>query len=58
MAFLCVSQQGEQKNTTEPFWGKSMSKTKCEKTEGKKTFPLSFPPFDFFFNRVFGRFFA
>jgi hypothetical protein len=26
MAFLCVSQQGEFKNTTKTFWGKSMSK--------------------------------
>jgi hypothetical protein len=26
MAFLCVSQQGEFKNTTKGFWGKSMSK--------------------------------
>jgi hypothetical protein len=24
---LCVSQQGEFKNTTKTFWGKSMSKT-------------------------------
>jgi hypothetical protein len=25
MAFLCVSQQGDFKNTTKPFWKKSMS---------------------------------
>jgi hypothetical protein len=26
MAFWCVSQQGELKNTTKTLWGKSMSK--------------------------------
>jgi hypothetical protein len=59
MAFSCVSQQGEFKvqNTTNTFWGKSMSKLLAEKVEGEKTFFLSSFPIDFFY-RVFGRFSA
>jgi hypothetical protein len=51
--FLCVSQQGEFKNTTaqKTFWGKSMSKTFGEKVE-ICFFLSSFP---IFFYRVFGR---
>jgi hypothetical protein len=56
MAFLCVSQQGELKNTIKNFLGKSMSKT-FGQFEKKKPFFLSSFPFDFF-NRVFGRFSA
>jgi len=44
MAFWCVSQHGEFKNTTKTFWGKSMSKTFCPKSWEKKTFFLSFFP--------------
>ena len=51
MAFLCVSQQGEFKNTIKTFWGKSMSKTFGRKSWGKKNF------FPFIFSHgVFGRF--
>jgi hypothetical protein len=35
MAFLCVSQQGEFKNTTKTFWGKSMSKAFGQKFRKK-----------------------
>jgi hypothetical protein len=43
MAFLCVSQQGEFKNTTEAFWGKSMcQKLLAEKVEKKSAFPVVF----------------
>jgi hypothetical protein len=38
MAFLCVSQQGEFKNTIKPFWGKSMSK----KVFSCRLFPSTF----------------
>jgi hypothetical protein len=56
MALLCVSQQGEFKNTIKTFWGKSMSSTFWQKKlRGKKI--LSSFPIDFF-NRVMGRFSA
>jgi len=50
MAFLCVSQQEEFKNTTKTFWGKSMSKTFnfWPKKLRKKYFFLSSFPIDFF----------
>jgi hypothetical protein len=52
MAFLCVSQQGEFKNTTKTFWGKSMSKAFGRKSyEKKKTFFLSSFPFGFLLSR-------
>jgi hypothetical protein len=51
MAFLCVSQQGEFKNTIKTFGGKAMSK-KSPKSWGKELFPCRFFPFDFFY-RVF-----
>jgi hypothetical protein len=38
MAFLCVSQQGEFKNTIKTFLGKYMSKTFGRKKLRKKTF--------------------
>jgi hypothetical protein len=38
MAFLCVSQQGEFKNTIKAFLGKYMSKTFGRKKLRKKTF--------------------
>jgi hypothetical protein len=50
MALLCVSQQGEFKNTTKIFFGKSkkyMTKTFCQKAEGF-FFPCQFPPSIFF----------
>jgi hypothetical protein len=52
MAFLCVFQQGEFKNTINTFWGKSMSKT-----FGRKKNPAVFSH-RFSFYRVFGRFSA
>jgi hypothetical protein len=45
MAFLCVSQQGEFKNTINFFGGSPCQKLLAEKVE-------------IFFNRVFGRFSA
>jgi hypothetical protein len=42
MAFLCVSQQGEFKNTINFFWGKYMSKTFGRKKLRKKLFPVVF----------------
>jgi hypothetical protein len=57
MAFLCVSQQGEFKNTKKTFWGSPCQKLLAEKAEKKKPFFLSYFPIDFF-NRVFGRFSA
>jgi hypothetical protein len=41
MAFLCVSQQGEFKNTIKPFWENPCQKLLAEKVEKKKTFFLS-----------------
>jgi hypothetical protein len=52
MAFLCVSQQGEFKNTIKTFLGKSMSKTFGRKSSEKILFP------SIFVYRVFGRFSA
>jgi hypothetical protein len=51
MAFLCVSQQGEFKNTTKTFWGKSISKTKnlWPKMLRKKNFFLSSFPIELFY---------
>jgi hypothetical protein len=44
MAFLCVSQQGEFKNTTKTFWGNPCQKLLADKIEKKKTvFISSFP---------------
>jgi hypothetical protein len=56
MAFLCVSQQGEFKNTKKNFWESLCQKLLAEKVE-KKTFFLSSFPIVFFY-RVFGRFSA
>jgi hypothetical protein len=36
MAFLCVSQQGEVKNTIKTFWEKYMSKKNYKKDEENK----------------------
>jgi hypothetical protein len=60
MAFLCVSQQGEFKNTIKTFLGKYMSKTFGRKKLRKKSFFLLSFPIDFFLivYRVFGRFSA
>jgi hypothetical protein len=44
MAFLCVSQQGEFKNTIQNVLGKSMSKTFFAK-KVEDFFPLCFWPF-------------
>jgi hypothetical protein len=52
MAFLCVSQQGEFKNTINTLSKKSTSKPLCKKVGGKKLVSLRF------FYRVFGRFLA
>jgi hypothetical protein len=50
MAFLCVSQQGEFKNTIKNFLGKVYGKNFWpKKLRGKKTFFLSSFPIDFFF---------
>jgi hypothetical protein len=57
MAFLCVSQQGEFKNTIKKFGENTCQKLSGEKVEEKKTFFLSSFPIDFFY-RVFGRFSA
>jgi hypothetical protein len=57
MAFLCVSQQGEFKNTTKPFWNKTMLKAFCKNVEGKNTFFGVISPPDFFI-AFFGRFSA
>jgi hypothetical protein len=48
MAFLCVSQQGEFKNTTKTFWGKSMSKTLAAEVEKKRIFSCRLFPSTFF----------
>jgi hypothetical protein len=58
MAFLCVSQQGEFKNTIKKlFVGNPCQKLLAEKVEKNKTFFLSsFPPILFY--RIFGRFSA
>jgi hypothetical protein len=42
MAFLCVSQQGEVKNTTILFWKKIHVKNFLQKVEGNLFFPVSF----------------
>jgi hypothetical protein len=47
MAFSCVSQRGEFKNTTEGFWGKTMSTTFPPKQLKTPPVFLPFPPFDF-----------
>jgi hypothetical protein len=61
MAFLCVSQQGEFKNTTQNLlvFGESpCQKLLAEKVEkNKKKIPVVFPH-RFVFYRVFGRFSA
>jgi hypothetical protein len=46
--YLCVSQQGEFKNTTKTFWESPCQKLLAEKVEGKKTFFLSSFSFDLF----------
>jgi hypothetical protein len=44
MAFLCVSQQGEFKNTTRNFFGKiHVGNFLPKKLRGKKLFPVVFP---------------
>ena len=54
MALLCVSQQGEFKNTTKNFFGKSTcQKHFAKKLRGKKTFFLLFSP-SIFLKRAFG----
>jgi hypothetical protein len=53
MAFMCVSQPGEFKNTIVFFGGNPCQKLLAEKVERKKTFFLSSFP-SIFFNRVFG----
>jgi hypothetical protein len=56
MAFLCVFQQGEFKNTIKAFWGEvHVNKKKAKKVEG---FFFSCRFFPSFFYRVFGRFSA
>jgi hypothetical protein len=58
MEFLCVSQQGEFKNTITNFFGKVHVKNLWpKKLRKKKTIFLPSFPFDFFY-RVFGRFSA
>jgi hypothetical protein len=58
VAFLCVSQQGEFKSTTQFLLGEVHVKNLLLKQiEEKTTFFISFFPFDFFY-RVFGRFSA
>ena len=47
MAFLCVSQQGEFKNTIKTFWESPCQKLLAEKVEEKKTFFLSSFPMAF-----------
>jgi hypothetical protein len=48
MAFLCVSQQGEFKNTKKALWVNPCQKLLAE-AERKKTFFLSSFPIDLFF---------
>jgi hypothetical protein len=43
MAFLCVSQQGEFKNTKKRFWENPCQKLLAEKVEKKKRILSSFP---------------
>jgi hypothetical protein len=60
MAFLCVSQQREFKNTIKNFLGEAHVKNfwpKKLRGKGQSEKVLSSFPFDFF-NRVFGRFSA
>jgi hypothetical protein len=57
MAFLCVSQQGELKNTIKNVLGEVHVKNFWPKQLRKKPFFLSYFPIDFFY-RVFGRFSA
>jgi hypothetical protein len=47
MAFLCVSQQGEFKNTIKTFWENPCQKLLAEEVEGKKTVSLSSFPMAF-----------
>jgi hypothetical protein len=56
MAFMCVSQQGEFKNTIKNFLGKVYVKNFWPKKLRKKKILSSFP-IEFFY-RVFGRFSA
>jgi hypothetical protein len=49
MAFLCVSQQGEFKNTIKLFGESLCQKLLAEKVEEKKTFFVSSFPIEFFF---------
>jgi hypothetical protein len=49
MAFLCVSRQGEFKNTTHKNWGNPCQKPLAEKVEEKKLFSCRlYFPIDFF----------
>jgi hypothetical protein len=55
MALLCVSQQatrGVQKHHKKLFWKKYMTKTFCQKAEGKFVFP-AIPPLRYSFNALF-----
>jgi hypothetical protein len=47
MAFLCVSQQGEFKNTIKTFWGNPCQKLLAEKVEKKKLFSFHLFPWRF-----------
>jgi hypothetical protein len=44
MAFLCVSQQGEFKNTIKTFWGSPCQKLLAEKVEKKLFFSCRLSP--------------
>jgi hypothetical protein len=58
IAFLCLSQQGEFKNTTKKrFGGSPCQKKLAEKVDKKNLFPVVFP-LRFLFYRIFGRFSA
>jgi hypothetical protein len=57
MAFLCVSQQGEFKNTTKTFLGRYITKKNAKKLKGGETFFPAISPFDIFLTR-FWRFSA
>jgi hypothetical protein len=57
MAFLCVSQQGEFKNTIKPFEENPCQKLLAEKVEKKQLFSFRLFP-SIFCYRVFGRFSA
>jgi hypothetical protein len=58
MAFLCVSQQGEFKNTIKKLFGENPCQNLlAEKVEKKKLFSCRLSPSNLFY-RVFGRFSA